>query len=97
MGMKKNNTVFLSELQAAFIQRLSVKIIEQLSEYPAAIAFLTTEIYRKKEIKTILERICYSLYRKYIEDKDENAPAEVIVSKKYLEQLNLSQYKIFLA
>lgn len=73
-----------------FIRLFEAAILEKIGHLASVRETLTKKIYGG-DVATLLQRIGNALYRKYIEDKD--GTAEVIISKKNLAKLDVSQAK----
>jgi hypothetical protein len=75
-----------------FITVLRNEIFQStVGKIPSGSALLTKEIFPSR-YSTLLEQICFSVYKKYIQDVSKTA--ELIISKKDLERLNQSPAKM---
>ncbi len=87
MNAPERDDVELSRIRTAFIMSFGNLILESISATSRAADILNKEIY-SGEITTLLGQIGNVFYRIYIQDRKE--PAELIISKKNLDKLNVS-------
>ncbi len=90
IGSIENKELYLENLKKNFFDRFGTIIMERLTKLPKVTAMLRTQISPGK-LATLLERICNAVYRHYI--TDQSHAAVVLVSKKHLERLDISQAK----